>query len=76
MATEAQIRAAVKQNKKKDSITLRPTKEEGREIRQAAEDAGKSLQGYILDAVRQYMDSYINDDRQAAEHTAAEHPTP
>lgn len=55
MATEAQIKAAVKHNKTKDSIMLRPSKEEGRDIRQAAADAGESLQGYILEAVRQRM---------------------
>lgn len=55
MATEAQIKANVKYNKSRDNIMLRPSKEEGRDIRQAAADAGESLQGYILEAVRQRM---------------------
>lgn len=55
MATEAQIRASVKHNKTKDSITLRPSKEEGQQIRQAAAASGQSVQQYILDAVRQKM---------------------
>lgn len=59
MATEAQIRASVKHNQTKDSITIRPTKEEGAQIRQAAADAGQSVQAYILTAIREYM----NKDR-------------
>lgn len=55
MATEAQIKANVKYNKSRDNIMLRPSKDEGRDIRQAAADAGESLQGYILEAVRQRM---------------------
>lgn len=52
MATQAQIAASVKHNRTKDSITIRPTKDEGAEIRQAAAAAGKSVQAYILDVLR------------------------
>lgn len=52
MATQAQINASVKHNRTKDSITIRPTKEEGAEIRKAAASAGKSVQAYILDVLR------------------------
>lgn len=55
MATEAQIKANVKYNRSKDNIMIRPDKDEGKQIRQAAADAGKSVQAYILQAVREYM---------------------
>lgn len=54
--TEAQKRASTEYNRRRDNIMLRPTKEEGAQIRQAAADAGKSVQAYILQAVREYMD--------------------
>ena len=37
---------------KLDRIVIQPYKEEGEVIRNAAKRAGESLQGYILDAVR------------------------
>lgn len=40
---------------KLDKMLVRPYQAEGTQIRQAAADAGQSLQGYILDAVRQRM---------------------
>ena len=47
-------------NKKSDEkymqILLKPKKEDGVEIRAAAAAAGQSLQGYILEAVRDRMD--------------------
>lgn len=39
-----------------DYISIRPKKEIGQEIRAAAEAAGQSLQGYILQAVRERME--------------------
>lgn len=56
MATEAQRRAVIAYNKKQDSITLRPDKETGAAIRKAAQDAGKPLQRFILDAVLEKLD--------------------
>lgn len=53
--TEAQKRASANWNRKQDNIMIRPTKEEGALIRQAAADAGMSVQAYILDAIRAYM---------------------
>lgn len=41
---------------KLDMIRIQPYKEEGERIRAAAAAAGKSLQGYILEAVREKMD--------------------
>lgn len=39
-----------------DYISIRPKKDAGQEIRAAAEKAGQSLQGYILQACRERMD--------------------
>ena len=54
MAMTAQERVK-KYQAKRDAIMLRPTKEEGAEIRAAASAAGKSVQAFILDAVREKM---------------------
>lgn len=50
--SDAQKRANIAYNRRQDAITLRPSKEEGREIREAAAKSGKSLQRYILDILR------------------------
>ncbi len=50
MASPAQIKANIKYNKSRDSITIRPTKEDGAQIRDEAERAGQSIQNYILQA--------------------------
>ena len=58
MATsEARIRANVKYNKSRDNIMVRPSKEIGQQIRQAAADAGQSVQQYILQAVNDRMET-------------------
>ena len=51
-STDAQIKASVKYNQKQDNIMIRPTKEEGRIIRDSAKAAGQSVQAYILQAIR------------------------
>ena len=56
MATKAQIRANIEYNRRQDAITLRPSKEEGAAIRQAAQDAGQPLQRYVLQAVQERME--------------------
>lgn len=56
-STEAQKRASTNYNRKQDNIMLRPSKEEGAAIRQAAADAGQSVQAYVLDSVRDRMKS-------------------
>lgn len=43
-------------NAKCDRIVIQPRKESGKEIREAAAAAGQSLQGYILQAVRERME--------------------
>lgn len=55
MATEAHIKANIKYNRSRDAITLRIPKEDGAQIRQAAQDAGQSMTAYIMQAVREYM---------------------
>ncbi len=42
-------------HEKLDRMVVQPYKQEGREIRKAAATAGQSLQGYILQAVRERM---------------------
>lgn len=54
-SSEAQIKASVKYNRSRDNIMIRPDKETGAKIRQAAEDAGQSVQQYILQAVADKM---------------------
>lgn len=53
MASPAQIKANIKYNKSRDSITMRPTKEDGAQIRADAAAAGQSLQTYILQACQE-----------------------
>lgn len=54
--SEAKRRNNDKYNAKCDSIRLMPLKPEGEKIRAAAADAGQSLQGYILQAIREKME--------------------
>ena len=54
-STESQKRGVANYQRKQDNIMIRPTKEEGAMIRQAAADAGMSVQAYILEAIRAYM---------------------
>ena len=57
MATsEAQKRASYKWNSSRDNITIRPDKDTGAQIRQAAADAGQSVQQYIVEAVKRRID--------------------
>ena len=56
MSTDAQKRASTNYNRKQDNIMVRPNKEEGATIRAAAAAAGKSVQGYVLEAVREKME--------------------
>lgn len=42
-------------NNKCDNINIRPIKERGQKIRDAAAAAGQSLQGYILQAIAERM---------------------
>lgn len=53
--SDAHKRASAKWNASRDNIMIRPTIEEGQAIRAAAEQAGKSVQAYILDIIRSAM---------------------
>lgn len=53
--SDAQKRANIAYNRRQDSITLRPDKETGQKIRDAAKAEGKPLQRFILDAVLEKM---------------------
>ena len=52
MGSDAHNSATIRYNRARDNIMIRPTKDEGAEIRQAAAAAGKSVQAYILDVIR------------------------
>lgn len=53
--SDAHKRASARWNASRDNIMIRPTMDEGREIRDAAAKAGQSVQAYILEAVRERM---------------------
>ena len=59
--------AVKKYQEKRDSIMLRPSKEDGQIIRDAAKVAGQSVQAYIIQAVQERMerDTQQNHSRQA-----------
>ncbi|MBP5720435.1 MAG: hypothetical protein J6W82_05165 [Bacteroidales bacterium] len=48
--------AVKKYQQTRDAIMLRPSKEHGQRIRDAAEAAGQSVQAYILEAVDKRME--------------------
>lgn len=58
------VEAVKRYQEKRDSIMLRPSKEDGKAIREAAAAAGKSVQAYVLQAVWEKM------ERQAAGESA------
>ena len=51
-----------KSQEKTDAIMLRPQKADGKIIRDAAAKAGKTVSGYILDAVWEYMENHKEED--------------
>ena len=56
-ATKAHLAGNKVHQEKLDRIIMQPYKEEGARIRAAAEKAGLSVQKYVLEAVRQRMES-------------------
>ena len=56
MSTDAQRAAVLRHQAKLDRIVIQPEKEEGTIIRQAAANAGQSVQGYILQAIKERME--------------------
>ena len=57
MATKAKLEGNKKHQDKLDRIIIQPYEDEGKVIRLAAAQAGESLQGYVLKAIRQRMES-------------------
>lgn len=58
--TEAHKRASKKWNESRDNIMIRPDKDEGQQIREAAAAAGLSVQQFILSAVRSKLKGELN----------------
>ena len=54
--SDAHKRASAKWNASRDNIMIRPEKEEGQKIRDAAARAGQSVQTLILNAVRREIE--------------------
>ena len=63
--TEAKRASNRKSDMKYQQILLKPYKEEGQLIREFAAAAGQSVQGYILQAVRERMDREKNQQKTA-----------
>lgn len=51
--SEAEKNAVKRYQQGRDAIMLRPSKEEGAQIRKEAEKSGKSVQRYILDILKE-----------------------
>ena len=56
MASNAKLEGNARHMAKLDRIVIQPYKDDGQRIREAAAQAGESVQGYILKAVRDRMD--------------------
>ena len=54
--SDAHNRASAKWNASRDNIMIRPTKDHGQRIREAATAAGQSVQQYVLEAVDARME--------------------
>lgn len=63
--SEARRRGNDKYNAKCDRIIIQPLKDKGAAIRQAAQTAGESLQGYILRAIDDRMERDAQDAQDA-----------
>ena len=63
--TEAKRASNRKSDMKYQQILLKPYKEEGQLIREFAAAAGQSVQGYILQAVRERMEREKNQQKTA-----------
>ena len=56
MSTDAKRAGNARHQAKLDRIVIQPEKEEGAIIRRAAATAGQSVQGYILQAIKERME--------------------
>ncbi len=64
MASEAQIRASVKYNRTKGTISIRPDKQTAARIKAAAEALGMSVKDLVLISVDAYLESIGYTDGQ------------
>ena len=62
--SEAHKKASAKWNSSRDNIRIRPDRETGSAIRAAAAADGLSIQQYILQAVREYMENHGQSVRE------------
>lgn len=69
--SEARKKANIEYNRRQDSITIRPTKDEGAKIREAAKVAGLSVQKYILETLRDRMERESRDPVETKEKVAS-----
>lgn len=60
MASDAKLKANAKYIATLDRIVIQPKKDKGQQIRQAAADAGQSVQQYILQAVNDRMNTEVS----------------
>lgn len=72
--SEAKKAADKRYNAKLCQIMIRPYKSEGDEIRAAATASGKSVQAYILQAIREKMQREIISSPQAEEISSSDNP--
>ena len=56
MSTDAQRAAVLRHQAKLDRIVIQPEKEKGTIIRQSAANVGQSVQGYILQAIKERIE--------------------
>ena len=56
MSTDAKRAGNARHQAKLDRIVIQPEKKEGAKIRKAAANAGQSVQGYILQAIKERME--------------------
>lgn len=61
--SKAHNRASAKWNANRDNIMIRPEIPEGTRIREEAAKAGMSIQNYVLNAVRRYMELERGDPK-------------
>lgn len=62
--SEAHKKASAKWNSSRDNIMIRPDKATGAAIRAAAAAAALSVQQFILQAVREYMENHGQSVRE------------
>lgn len=65
--SEAQKRATINYNRRQDNIMIRPSKERGAAIREAAAQEGQSVQAFILRVLEEYISEHDlrQGDREA-----------